>query len=119
VHWLTWRQLWEFTKTWQGASVTALAVLASIYYGPKKVLETFDWYMDRFRDYKVREFLRSNMIPRRLTAHGEMSAHAIARSIIDISAGTKMSAKSVVGSLKRLRRRHHVTPDGENWKAVL
>lgn len=119
MHWLTWRQIGEFFKSWQGVIAGSIAVAATIYYGPRRVLETFDWYMDRFKDYKVRDFLRSNVIPRRLTAHGEMSAQAIAKSISEIGAGTTMSAKSVAGSLKRLQRRHHVTPDGEKWKAVL
>jgi len=119
VHWLTWHEISAFFKSWQGVIAGNIAVVATIYYGPRRVLETYDWYMDRFRDYKVRDFLRSNVIPPRWTARGEIGARATAKSITEISASTKMSQKQVAGSLKRLQRRHHVAPDGENWKAVL
>ena len=44
-----------------GWTVATVGGLAALYYGPKKALETFEWYMDRFRDYKVRDFLRAHI----------------------------------------------------------
>lgn len=109
----------ELLQTWQGAALSILAILGTIYYGPRKMLETYDWYMDRFWDYKVRDFLRSNVVPPRWTAYGEIDAKAVSKSVSEISAAIGWSDKRVLGSLKRLRRRHHVAPDGDKWKAVL
>jgi hypothetical protein len=63
----------ELLQTWQGAALSILAILGTIYYGPRKMLETYDWYMDRFWDYKVRDFLRSQVIPHRITSYGELA----------------------------------------------
>jgi hypothetical protein len=109
----------ELLQTWQGVVLSILAALGAIYYGPRKMLETYDWYMDRFWDYAVRDFLRSSVVPQRLTNYGEVTAKAISKSLAEISAATGRSEKRVLGSLKRLRRRHQVSPDGERWKAAL
>jgi hypothetical protein len=109
----------ELLQTWQGAALSILAILGTIYYGPRKMLETYDWYMDRFWDYKVRDFLRSQVIPHRITSYGELAPKAIPQSISEITAAVGRPEKRILGSLKRLRRRHQVTPDGEKWKAVL
>jgi len=113
------RALRELLQTWQGSVLSIVAALGAIYYGPKKMLETYDWYMDRFWDHKVTEFLRSNVKPPTLTAMGEIAAKAIPRSVGEISKALEWPEKRTLRSLKRLKRRHQVTADGEKWKAVL
>ena len=49
-----------FARTAWGWIVASATGIAALYDGPREhMLETFDWYMDRFRDYKVRDFLES------------------------------------------------------------
>jgi len=58
---MKWREFWSFvTSTWGIAAAVVTAGLA-IYYAPKKVLETYDWYMDRIYDSKVRVYLGTQM----------------------------------------------------------
>jgi len=38
---------------WVGATA---AILAALYYGPRKMLSTWEWYVCRFRDWKYGEF---------------------------------------------------------------
>ena len=119
MHWLSWHELGEFLRTWQGAATAFVAALATIYYGPRKMLETYDWYMYRFRDHKVRRFLRSSVIPSRLTALGEEGAKAVPKLPREIGEAIGMPEKRVLGSLKRLERTHQVISDGEKWKIAL
>ena len=105
-------------QTWQGVVLAVLAVVGAIYNGPRKVLETYYWYMEWLRDHKVSNFLRSSMIPPRLTAYGELAAKPIPKSLSEISAATGLSEKRTLGSLKRLQRKHSVAPDGDKWKAA-
>jgi len=118
VHWLTWRQIWDFLKSWQGVAVAALAGLGTVYYGPRKMLETYDWYLDRFFDSKVREFLESNVTPEYLTVHGPRR-WGVAKSIPDISAATRMSEKRVTACIERLKKKKLVTRQGDDWSIVV
>jgi hypothetical protein len=47
--------IWNLLKGWAGAIV---AILAAIYYGPRKILETWDWYLDRWYDSAVLNVVR-------------------------------------------------------------
>jgi hypothetical protein len=49
--------------TWKGAVPTVVAVLAAIYYGPRKIMETWDWYVGRFRDNPVIRIIELNPKP--------------------------------------------------------
>jgi hypothetical protein len=117
MRWLHWRELWNLLYTWQGFIAAAISVLAAIYYGPKKVLEAWDWYMDRFFDQKVRDFLEASTTHDILTQHGPRK-WAIAKSIPEISETTGMSEKRVSKCLLRLKRKRVVCTDGDKWKII-
>ena len=56
-----------------GWTVGVTTVLLAIYYGPRKVLETWDWYLERFTDSKVRGHLREHLFERRPDAFGQLA----------------------------------------------
>jgi hypothetical protein len=108
VHWLTWRQIGDFLKSWQGFLATSFAFLAAIYYGPKKVLETWDWYMDRFFDSKVKALMEEH-------ARRAESAGARSLTIPEISKGINISERRVGKSLGCLKTKRSVRQHGESW----
>jgi hypothetical protein len=65
---VNWRAVLSFIHSWQwliGAIAVAVPV---VYSGPRKVLETWDWYVDRFRDQPVLNAMRDGkLVPRHLT----------------------------------------------------
>ena len=108
---------WPFAQTAWGWTIATVGGLTALYYGPKKMLETFDWYMDRFVDYKVKDFLDSQII---LLVHsaGGRPQHAQPKSIAEIAVGTGYSEQRVRKCLQRLRRKKAVILDKPNyWKS--
>jgi hypothetical protein len=102
-------------QTWQGLALAILAVIGAIYYGPRKMLETWDWYLDRLWDHRVFEVVEQKRIfPAtrfRTTAPVELPY-----SVQDIAASLKRSESSVQKSLKRLRRRGKVEEFQDGWR---
>ncbi len=91
----------------------------AIYHGPRAMFETFDWYMDRFRDHKILECLQKQITrhPYSLAVGGCLQ-QANPKSVGEIASETSRSEKSVRASLRRLNRRKAVIslrPD--LWKA--
>jgi hypothetical protein len=110
-----WRGLWPYAQTWWGWTVAVVTILAAIYQGPKAVWETYEWYMDRFFDCKVREFLESN-VNKGVARGGQQQVWGIPKSATEIAIATKMSEKRVLGCLRRLKKKKAVSPDGDRWK---
>jgi hypothetical protein len=110
---------WPFAETVWGWTVATIGGVAALYYGPRKVLETFDWYMDRFVDYKVNDFLHSHVIKSKLQLPGGGRGQtATPKTVGEIARATDMSEKRVRGCLQRLRRRKCVTQESEDkWRA--
>jgi len=54
--------VWLWIRTWQGATATAVSAVAAIYYGPRKMLEGLDWYLERFRDRRVLQSLKKRRL---------------------------------------------------------
>jgi hypothetical protein len=108
MHWAHWRELWNLLYSWQGFTAGVVGVLAALYYGPRKVLEAWHWWMDILTDSKIREFMES---------HASKSEMGGGRSvtIVDISKGTGMSEHRVGNSLRRMRKKKLVKQHGENW----
>lgn len=77
--------------------------------------ETYEWYMDRLYDHKVREFLESHVI-RSSALNGIEQKWAHAASVATIAAATKLSEKRALGCLKRLKRKKEVLQDRGYWK---
>jgi hypothetical protein len=114
-----WQTVWAWLRTWQGAVPAAFAALAAVYYGPKKMLETWDWYWDRFRDNEV--FL---VVERRLISHPPRSNYVVPRmapmefayTVKEIAERLGRKESSVLASLKRLRRRGKIEQYHEGWR---
>jgi|ERR1035441_1042097 hypothetical protein len=87
---MRWQAIWALRYnilTWVGGILT---VAAALYYGPRKMLETWDWYMFRFRDRTVLDVLESR---RRI---GDLKA-------VDVAFRLGRSQSSVLRSLNRLQ----------------
>jgi hypothetical protein len=80
------------------------------------MLETWDWYMDRFFDHKVRDYLETCMTRPVVTQHGPV-CYAENKTIADISKAITMSPKRVLACLQRLKRKKQVVQMREEWKA--
>jgi hypothetical protein len=108
---------WPIAQTvwiWTGSTV---GVFVGVLYGPKKMLETFDWYMNRFVDYKVRDYLESLVIVSHL-ANAPAHDKAEVKSVQQIAEATHLSEKRVTGCLKRLRNKRDVKTFGQDgWRA--
>jgi hypothetical protein len=57
----------------------------TVYYGPKKLLETWDWYVDRFRDRPILEVLREVRIPKKLAPFSPGGPGEVSPTIISIA----------------------------------
>jgi hypothetical protein len=111
----------ELLQTWQGVLLAILAVLGAIYYGPRKMLETWDWYWERFRDSEV-----LFMIERRKIVSPPRSNFPVVRraneimefpyTICEIAEHLGRKEASVRSSLKRLRRRGRIEPYQDGWR---
>jgi hypothetical protein len=112
---------WPFARTAWGWTVATVGGLAAIYYGPKKMLETYDWYMDRFFDYKVREQLENGVtLASYGTSAGGRIQSATPMSVEDIAKAVGYSEKRVRNCLKRLSRNKEVMRvGGDVWKLVI
>jgi len=121
MHWLTWHQIVDFVTTWQGLTLTIAGVVAAIYYGPRRMLETWDWYWDRFRDGEVLIiFHRRKFMPPPSGQSNFGPAHTpieIPYTAAEIAGMLGRSKKSVVGSIKRLWRRGKLEMYGSGWRA--
>src|ERR1700731_4391732 len=56
-----WSDIWYFVRSWQGVVPSVVAVAAALFYGPKKILEVWDWYIERFRDRHVCAILKNRI----------------------------------------------------------
>ena len=108
---------WPFAQTAWGWTVASVGGLTALYYGPKQMLETFDWYMDRFVDYKVRDFLDSQIVVH-IHIGGRRPQQAQPKSIAEIAASTGYSEKRVRKCLRRLKRKKAVISEKPDyWKS--
>ena len=110
-----WRDLWPYAHNITGVIVAVATFLAAIYHGPRGVFETWDWYLHRFRDYKVKDYLETCISEYAVTLQGAARWY-LPRTIPQISVATKINPRWLPKSLERLRKRGDVvkTPDG--WK---
>jgi|SRR5215469_1835743 len=59
---MNWRAVLSFLRSWQWLIAAIAAGVPIIYYGPRKVLETWDWYVDRFRDQSIMDAIRNRKL---------------------------------------------------------
>lgn len=108
-----WRDLWPIL----GTIAAVIGSLLGIYYGPKKMLETYDWYMYRFFDFKVHLHLESKKTQAQLTRFGHQPSAAMPLSVREICEATGLSERRVRASLGRLYKQRKVHPHTDDkWK---
>jgi hypothetical protein len=109
---------WPFAQTVWGWTVATIGSITALYYGTKKLLDTFDWYMDRFVDYKVNDFLHSNVVKSKVRLPGGRGQTAMSKTVGEIAKATNISEKRVRGCLQRLQRKKSVTQESaDRWRA--
>jgi hypothetical protein len=108
---MRWAELWHFIRSWEGIVPSVVAVAAALFYGPKKVLEVWDWYLERFRDRHVWGILKYRIKVEQgprfnpyQEAHGGLESASIEMpwTIKDIAETLDRSERSVAKSLSRL-----------------
>ena len=71
--------------------------------------------MDRFLDWKVRDFLEMSVTQQKLGMHGPIQ-WAIPKSIQEISTATGMSEWLVRGCIKRLKKKKVIVQDEKGFR---
>jgi hypothetical protein len=124
---VNWRTLVDFLHRWQWLLAAIAAGVPTIYYAPKKVLETRDWYLDRFRDRSILEVLHEVRIPKNLapfnpSGPGEVSPTVIAiakhgsYSVGDLADILNRNKQSIGKSIRRLRAQGKIELDRGGFK---
>ena len=124
---VSWRTFIDFLHRWQWLVEAIVAGVPTAYYGPKKVLETWDWYVDRFRDQPVLDVMHhvrfpQNLAPLNPTGPGQASPTIIAimrhgcYSIGDLADILNRSHRSIEKSVRRLRAQGKIEPDHGGFK---
>jgi len=124
---VNWRAFIDFLHRWQWLVAAIAASVPTVYYGPKKLLETWDWYVDRFRDRRILEVLREVRIPKKLAPFspggpGEVSPTIISiakhgsYSVGDLADILNRSHRSVGKSVRRLRAQGKIELDHGGFK---
>jgi len=112
---------------WQWLIAAIVAAVPTLYYGPRKVLETWDWYLDRFRDRPILEVLREVRIPKNLAPFnpsGPGEIHPTIRDIAkhgsysvgDLADILNRSHRSIGKSVRRLRAQGKIVLDRGGFK---
>ena len=55
---MNWGTLVQFVHRWQWLLAALVAGAPALYYGPRKALETWEWYVLRFRDEPILQLMR-------------------------------------------------------------
>jgi|ERR1700691_2370349 hypothetical protein len=120
MHWWT---IWAWLRTWEGAVPAAVAVSAAIYYGPRKMLETWDWYLDRFLDRPVLNLIKDRMFTKSPNLRmrkgipismGEPTEAAYTAAYLAFS--LHRSIRSISKSLERLYAQDKIEHYMEGWR---
>jgi hypothetical protein len=91
-----------------------VAVAAALYYGPQKMLETWDKYCDRFHDYKVFDIVKRSDV-KHFVSRGSHYVMTWPPSASEIAQKIGRSEKSVCRSLRRLERTGKVVERSDGW----
>jgi hypothetical protein len=109
-----WPKLWFYARTF--GAVTALALAA--YYGPRKMLETWDWYLDRFLDAKVRRALHQHRAPMKEISAGRFVRYGLGVDLADLATQCEISEESARARLQRLEKRGEaIDCRDDGWRA--
>lgn len=101
---MNWRPFVDLLHRWQWLVAAVAAIVPTAYYGPKKLLETWDWYVDRFRDRPILEVLREVRIPKNLAPFNPCGPGEVSPTIISIAKHGSYSVGHLADILNRSRR---------------
>ena len=104
---------------WKG-TISTLGISAAIYYGLRRVLETWRWYCFEIRDRTVLQLIeRRKMVPDGSWTVFNREPHPtkeLPYSVSEIANALKRKEKSVNRSLKRLRTDGKVELFEDGWR---
>jgi DNA-binding transcriptional ArsR family regulator len=117
----------DFLHHWQWLIAAVIAAIPAIYHAPKKALETWDWYLNRFRDRVVLDVLREVRIPKKLAPFNPTGPGQISPTIVsiakegsygvgDLADILNRSQRSIGKSLRRLKAQGKVELDRGGFK---
>jgi len=114
MNWHILSVVWDLIRGAGGVAVISVA----IYYGPKKVLETWDWYVYRFRDSAVFEVIDQAKVYEHVIQgrrYANVTGENLAYTVPEISRQLYRKEKSVVNSLRRLKRAKKAVETRDGW----
>jgi len=79
------RAVLSFLHRWQWLLAAIAAGVPTVYYAPKKVLETWVWYLDRFRDRPILDVMRDVRLPKNLAVPNPSGPGEVSPTIISIA----------------------------------
>ena len=113
---MRWSVFWPYAHTWWGTFVGGATILYGAYYGLRKMLETWDWYIERFTDSKVCQFLKDNVGGWKLSERfGENQYVVNYWKREDIAKALRFGERRVEKSLDRLKRQGRAELMREGW----
>jgi hypothetical protein len=115
---MRWSTIWAWLRTWEGAVPAAVAVSAAVYYGPRKMLETWRWYWEQYDEAVLRIIEKRKIIPG--SPYVRLAPSALPTetpySSKEIADTLKRGESWVIGSLKRLEKRRKAEPYLGGWR---
>lgn len=117
---MDWKSGIEFLHRWQSLIGGVIVGTTAIYYGPRKALETWDWYARRFKekyDAKVHHFLHERWRQAKLQRPGRNVTLPPA-PIAGIAESIGRKEKKVYLSLRRLEGAGKVQEVANGWIVV-
>lgn len=101
MHWLTWQEIADLFRTWQGFGLALIGAVSALYNAPRSILETWDWYMNRFYDEEVLDLYKEQaLLPRELRPKPVESL-----GVQELATKLKRTPGSIYRSNKRLKRK--------------
>jgi hypothetical protein len=124
---VNWQTSMEFLRRWRWLLPVIVTGASAVYFTPKKLVEAWDWYLDRFWDRPVLDVLREVRIPKKLSpvslsGSGETHPTIIAimkhgsYSVGDLADILNRSHQSIGKSIRRLRAQGKVELDRGGFK---
>lgn len=115
---MNWRWIWAHAQAIWAWTAAVIAVLLAIYYGPKKLLETWDWYLDRFFDSKVRRVLNEARSKPLVWRDGKVVRYGMPVNVAELAKQSGLKESRVLSALARLRKKEEAIEHSPGeWKA--
>jgi hypothetical protein len=95
--------VWTWLLQWKWLILSIFTGVPTVYYGPKKALETWDWYINRFFDEPVMEIIKD-----RRFHHYENRREEEPYTVGDLAKRLKRTHLSIGKSIRRLKRQDRI-----------